>query len=64
MILAALAYNMGMPRLLGFKKMIDALKRRDFADAANELLCSKYAGQVGERAVRYADILRAGVTIH
>lgn len=64
MVLAALAYNMGMTRLLGFKKMIDAIQRRDFDAAANELLCSRYAGQVGSRAVRYADLLRAGITIH
>lgn len=51
-----MAFNMGIPKLLGFVKMLDALKRRDFETAAKEALDSKWAGQVGSRAERIADL--------
>ena len=62
-VLAALlnmAYNLGIPRLMGFKKMLAALERDDYALAAKEALDSKWAGQVGNRAKRIATLLRAG----
>ena len=58
--LAALAFNMGLPRLHGFVKMLDALQRRDYHAAADELLDSKYAKQVGERSNRVAEMIRTG----
>ena len=58
--LADLAFNMGLPRLHGFVKMLDALQRRDYHAAADELLDSKYAKQVGERSNRVADMIRTG----
>ena len=58
--LAALAFNMGLQRLHGFVKMLDALQRRDYHAAADELLDSKYAKQVGERSNRVAEMIRTG----
>lgn len=58
--LADLVFNMGMPRLHGFVKTLDALQRRDYQTAAEELLDSKYARQVGARAVRVAEMIRTG----
>ena len=58
--LADLAFNMGLPRLHGFVKMLDALQRRDYHAAADELLDSKYAKQVGERRNRVAEMIRTG----
>ena len=58
--LADLAFNMGLPRLHGFVKMLDALQRRDYHAAADELLDSKYAKQVGERSNRVAEMIRTG----
>lgn len=60
-VLCDLAFNLGLPRLHGFAKMLDALKRRDYYTSADELLDSKYAKQVGQRAERLADMLRTGV---
>lgn len=57
--LANMAFNLGLPRLSRFKKMIAALRRRDFNAAADEALDSKWAGQVGDRAVRIADMYRS-----
>ena len=51
---------MGVEKLLGFHKMLAALMVRDYETAARELLDSKYATQVGQRAVRLAHMLRTG----
>lgn len=49
-----LEFNMGISHLLGFVKMIDALKRKSFIEASKELLDSKWAQQVG--AIRSKDL--------
>lgn len=59
-VIMDLAYNMGLDRLLGFQKMIDAIKENDFDTAANEMLNSKWHLQVGKRAEALADIFRKG----
>lgn len=58
--LADLVFNMGLPRLHGFVKTLAALKSRDYHTAAEELLDSKYAKQVGARADRIAEMIRTG----
>jgi lysozyme len=58
--LADLAFNMGIPRLHGFVKMLGGLQRRDYHAAAEELLDSKYAKQVGARSERVAGMIRTG----
>lgn len=56
--LANMVFNMGMPRVLKFKKMLAALETGNYDLASKEALESKWAMQVGERAVRIADLLR------
>ncbi|CCG43172.1 lysozyme family protein [Magnetospirillum molischianum] len=51
---------MGVPRLLGFKRMLAAMQARDFERAAAEALDSKWADDVGERSRRVATLIRAG----
>lgn len=58
--LVNMAFNLG-GRLLGFKKMLAALKSKDYERAADEALDSKWAGQVGQRAQRIARAFREGV---
>ena len=58
--LADLVFNMGLPRLHGFVKMLDGLQRRDYQTAADELLDSNYAKQVGARSIRVAEMIRTG----
>ena len=53
--LIELSFQMGMPRLLGFKKMLAALKAGDNETAAAELMDSKYASQTRGRATRYSE---------
>jgi len=57
--LANMAFNLGLPRLLGFVKMLDALASEEFHLAAGEALDSRWAGQVGNRATRIADLYRS-----
>lgn len=52
MVLVDMAFNMGIEGLLGFKKMLAALKHRDFMEAGKELMRSKYAEQVKTRALQ------------
>lgn len=51
-------FNLGLPRLLSFKKMINALMEKDYAKAAAEALNSKWAEQVGNRATDIAVMIR------
>ena len=53
--LVNMAFNLGLPRLLKFKKMMVALENGNFETAWAEAMGSKWAAQVGERANRIAD---------
>lgn len=59
-IIVELVFNMGYTRLSGFKKMFAALERGDYNEAANQMLDSKWAIQVGKRAQRLAYFMRIG----
>jgi lysozyme len=51
-------FNMGWPRLSTFKKMLAALEKGDYHDAAAEAEDSKWFRQVGERGKRVANLYR------
>ena len=51
-VLANMCFNLGMTRLLKFKKFLAALEIGDFKTAGAEMLDSKWASQVGARATR------------
>jgi len=53
--LTEIAFQLGIPRLLGFKKMLAALKAGDSTTAAAELIDSRYASQTPSRVKRYAE---------
>jgi len=53
-----MCFNLGITRLLGFKKMIAALEVGDYQEAANQMLDSKWARQVGGRSGRLSDVMR------
>jgi lysozyme len=60
MVLVDMTYNMGLPRLMGFKKTLTAIAVGDYLTAAREMLDSKWATQVGGRAIRLARMMRTG----
>lgn len=56
-----LVFNMGMSRMLGFTKMISALKVKDYKTASKELLNSNWSEQVKEnRANNIANRILTG----
>ena len=57
-VLANMAFNLGIGGLLDFRKMLAAAKSGRYEDAAREMLASKWARQVGDRAKRLADMMR------
>ena len=57
--LVDLAFNMGTPTLLKFKATLAALKGQHMCIASRELLDSRYARQVGQRAQTIADNIRS-----
>jgi lysozyme len=59
-VLANMAFNLGFRGLMGFKNMWAAIANQDWQSAAREMLSSKWAKQVGDRAVELAFIMRTG----
>ncbi len=58
--LCDMCFNLGVQGLLNFKNMILALESHDYERAAQEMLNSKWAEQVGERATTLANIIKTG----
>lgn len=59
-VLVNMGFNIGVPRLLTFKKFLAAIVAGDFELAASEMLNSKWANQVGSRAIELANDMRHG----
>jgi lysozyme len=57
-VIANMAFNLGVPRLMGFKNTLRYLQDRNYEEAAREMLASKWADQVGARAIRLAKLMR------
>lgn len=55
-----MAYNLGVPKLCGFKRMWSAIERGDWPDAADEAMDSRWSIQVGQRALKIANMLHTG----
>ena len=58
--LANMAFNLGINGLLKFKQTLSALEHGDYARASAQMLASKWAKQVGKRAVRLAGQIATG----
>lgn len=59
-VLADMHYNLGLTRLLTFRKMLNALQHQDYDTAAAELKDSRYFNQTGNRAKRNYCIMKFG----
>ena len=59
-VLINMSFNLGGPKLGEFKRMIMAVRQGKWIDAAAEMLDSKWATQVGNRAIRLANRMREG----
>lgn len=59
-VLLNMAYNLGVEGLLKFRRALYAMQIGNFDIASNEMLLSSWAGQVGDRAIRLARMMRLG----
>jgi lysozyme len=59
-VLVNMAFNMGVKGLLGFRNTLAAVAAPDYKAAAAGMLASKWAKQVGARAVRLAYMMEHG----
>ena len=59
-VLVNMAFNMGVTGLMKFSKMFNALALTDYEQAAKEMLDSKWAKQVGDRAIELAEQMKTG----
>ena len=55
-----ICFNIGLPRLLQFEKSLAAMSIGDYDRAADEFLDSRWANQVGARAITITDMIRSG----
>ena len=60
LILMDMAFNMGVPRLCKFKRMWGAIHDGKFDAASREMLDSRWAKQVGSRAVKLSNAMNKG----
>ena len=58
-VIVNMCFNMGAPRLSQFKKFIKSIHDEDWATASVEMLDSRWANQVGVRANRLSDRIKA-----
>jgi len=58
--LCNMCFNLGIPRLLGFKRTLGFLEAGKWDDAALAAIQSQWARQVGARATRIARLIREG----
>jgi len=56
-VIVNMAFNMGRPRLSKFKNFIAGVNDRDWVRAAEEMMDSRWADQVGARATRLRNLI-------
>ena len=59
-VITEMLFNMGLPRVLGFVKMWEAIRVKDWDRAAEEMLDSKWHKDVGKRAETLAETFKQG----
>lgn len=55
-VLTDMAYNLGLPKLMGFEKFKEAVIKGDDIQAAEELVDSKWFKQVGRRSRHHVNV--------
>lgn len=59
-VLLNMCFNLGVSGLLGFKNTLAFVKAGDWERAANNMLVSRWAKQVGRRAIELSELMRKG----
>ncbi len=63
-VIVDMIFNLGFPRFGMFKKMIAAIEKEHWHVAADEMLNSRWARQVGKRANTLSEMMRLGTEIN
>jgi len=58
-VMVNLCFNIGINKLLNFKKTIGLLRDEKYLEAGDEILRSKWSKQVGQRSHDLADMIRS-----
>lgn len=58
-VLIDMAFNMGVGGLLTFKETLEHIKQGDYKEASKSMLQSKWASQVGNRAIELSNLLKS-----
>jgi lysozyme len=59
-VILSMLFNLGKPNFDKFKNMQAALEAGDHMKASNEMLDSRWAGQVGRRAIEMSEMMESG----
>lgn len=59
-VIIDMCFNMGIHNLLGFQQFLIDIHKQDYAAAAAEMLKSRWATQVGDRADRLSKMMKTG----
>jgi lysozyme len=59
-VILSMIFNLGLRNFLEFEKMIKAVSEQNYALAAKEMLASRWAQQVGNRAKDLAVLMKIG----
>ena len=60
-VILNMVFNLGMPKFKKFKKTITYIEQRNFTMASEEMLNSKWARQVGSRALELSHEMQFGL---
>lgn len=61
-VIINMCFNLGITGLLGFVNTLAMIERKEYSRAADQMLKSKWARQVGMRANRLSEMMRKGRT--
>lgn len=59
-VLVDMAFNLGRQRLAGFGRFRSAVEMGEYEQAADDMLESLWATQVGQRAIKLSNMMRKG----
>lgn len=60
-VIIKMIFNLGAAGFSEFKRLISALEKKEYERAANEMLASRWAGQVKGRAISLAAAMQTGI---
>ena len=59
-VILSMLFNLGKPNFDKFKNMQAAMEEGDHMTASNEMLDSRWAGQIGRRAIEMSEMMQSG----